>query len=335
MPSIRDVAKRLNLSITTVSRALDGYSDVAEGTRQIVIQTAEQMGYVPNRAARQLRRQRSDTIGFILPAPAPQFADPYFSEFIAGLGDEANSSQFDLLVATAPPNSEMERRNYERWVNGRKVDGIVLNRMRLRDWRVQFLAQKMPFVSLERTLDRIPHASIEVDSQAGLRALMGHLVRKGHRRIAYVRGPVELKIEADRFMGYLAGLTEAGFPLDPALIIQGDATRMGGYQAAKNLFEIDPRPTAVACINDLTAIGILHAAGECGIKVGLDLAVAGFDGIAEGEHTSPPLTTIRQPIYDIARSLVKMLATQIKDQSLEKEQICLQPELILRQSTGD
>ena len=168
MPSIRDVAKRLNISITTVSRALDGYSDVAEETRQLVINTAQEMGYVPNRATRQLRRQRTDTIGYILPAHAPQFADPFFSEFIAGLGDEATSHNLDLLVSTAAPNSDLERQSYERWVHGRKVDGLVLNRMRLHDWRVQYLSKTdLPFVSLERSLDRSDHASVEVDSVSG------------------------------------------------------------------------------------------------------------------------------------------------------------------------
>lgn len=293
MSSIRDVAKRLNISITTVSRALDGYSDVAEETRQLVIKTAQEMGYVPNRAARQLRRQRSDTIGYILPARAPQFADPFFSEFIAGLGDEATSHNLDLLVSTAAPNSDPERQNYERWVHGRKVDGLVLNRMRLHDWRVQYLAQTdLPFVSLERSLDRSDHASVEVDSVAGFKLLMAYLTGKGHQRIAYIGGPKELKIQADRFNGYKKGLASAGIAFDPELVLEGDTTRGGGYQAAQQLFVLKPIPTAVTCINDLTAIGVLHAASERGLVVGRDLAVAGFDGIADSEHTSPPLTSL-------------------------------------------
>src|SRR4030067_356069 len=97
-PTIRDVARKLNISVTTVSRALDGYADVAGETRRLIIQTAQEMGYVPNQAARQLRRKRSDTIGYILPADKPRFSDPFFAEFIAGLGDEASAHGFDLLV---------------------------------------------------------------------------------------------------------------------------------------------------------------------------------------------------------------------------------------------
>ncbi len=336
MPSIRDVAKRLNISITTVSRALDGYSDVAEETRQLVVKTAQEMGYVPNRAARQLRRQRSDTIGYILPARAPQFADPFFSEFIAGLGDEATSRNFDLLVSTAAPNSDLERQNYERWVNGRKVDGLVLNRMRLYDWRVQFLAQTdLPFVSLERTLDNSDHASVEVDSLGGFTKLMAYLTDQGHKSIAYIGGPKELKIQSDRFEGYKKGLAAAGIAFDPDVVVEGDTTRGGGYQAAQQLFALKCPPTAITCINDLTAIGVLHAASERGLSVGHGLAVAGFDGIADAEHSSPPLTTLNQPLYEIARNLVKMLVALIQNQPLEERHMLLHPELLIRESTGE
>jgi LacI family transcriptional regulator len=335
MPSIHDVAKRLNISITTVSRALDGYSDVAEATRQLVIKTAHEMGYVPNRAARQLRRQRSDTIGYILPARAPQFADPFFSEFIAGLGDEATSHNFDLLVSTAAPDSNSEQQSYERWVHGRKVDGLVLNRMRLHDWRVQYLTQTdFPFVSLERTLDKSDHASVEVDSLAGFKMLMAYLTGKGHHRIAYIGGPRDLKIQTDRLNGYKKGLAAAGIVFDPELVAEGDTTREGGYHAAQQLLTLKPPPTAITCINDLTAIGVLHAASEHGLTVGRDLAVAGFDGIADVEHTYPPLTTLNQPLYEIARKLVKMLITLIQNQPLEERRVYFKPELLIRESTG-
>ncbi len=185
--TIRDVANRLNLSITTVSRALDGYADVAEETRRLVFKTADEMGYVPNQAARQLRRRRSDAIGYILPADKPRFSDPFFAEFIAGLGDEASAHGLDLLVSTAPPGSLIEQRAYERWTHGRKVDGLILNRIHLYDWRVQYLAQaQFPFVTLERSLDPYDYPSVEVDGRCWFRTLIDHLVSLGHRRIAYI-----------------------------------------------------------------------------------------------------------------------------------------------------
>jgi len=332
--TIREVAKKLNLSITTVSRALDGYDDVAEETRQLIILTAHEMGYVPNQAARQLRRQRSDVIGYILPAETPRFSDPFFAEFTAGLGDEASAHGFDLLVSTAPPGSQVEQQAYERWVHARKVDGMVLNRIHLRDWRVQYLAQaQFPFVTLERSLDPYEYPSVEVNGRYWFKMLVDHLVSLGHQRIAYIGAAPELKIQTDRFDGYRDGLQGHGLAFDTGLVIEGDLTSEGGYRAAERLLSIPDPPTAIACVDDMTAIGALHAAREMGWTVGLDLAVVGFDGIEGFEHTQPPLTTINQPVYQIARRLVQMLAARISGEPLEEIRVQIEPLLEIRQST--
>jgi LacI family transcriptional regulator len=334
-PTIRDVAHRLNLSITTVSRALDGYDDVAESTRQMVVQTVHEMGYTPNRAARQLRRQRSDTIGYILPTEKPQFADAFYSEFIAGMGDLATASNFDLLVSAAPPDSDSERALYERWVQGRKVDGLILNRIRLHDWRVQYLtSQKYPFVSLEKSLLPVEFIGVEVDSYQGVLELMTYLTKLGHSRIAYIGASPELKIDLDRYNGYQAGLKAAKIKPIASFVARSDLTPEGGYQAARHLLAVKNPPTAIVCINDLTAIGAMHAAHEIGFKVGRHVAIAGFDGIADAAHTQPPLTTLDQPVYTIARQLIAMLLALINDEPLEERQVKFQPKLLIRESTG-
>jgi len=334
MITIRDVARRLNLSITTVSRALDGYDDVAENTRQLVIRTTQEMGYVPNRAARQLRRKRADTLGYILPASQPQFADPFFSEFIAGLGDALAASDYDLLVATAPPDSEKERIMYQRWVQSHKVDGFVLNRMRLYDWRVQYLAgQGTNFVSMERSLDDAPTACIEIDTRWGMLELMGHLTSLGHRQIAYIGASPQLKIQADRLDGYRNGLKQAGIALDPGLIVEGDLTSDGGYHTALHLLALPTPPTAIVCVNDLTAFGVLHAAHERGLRFGHELAVSGFDGVQDAAYTDPPLTTLDQPVYDIACRLVQMLLDLIDGEMLKPSHVQVRPRLLIRPST--
>ena len=332
--TIREVARRLNLSTTTVSRALDGYDDVAEETRRLVVDTAREMGYVPNQAARQLRRRRSDTIGYILPADTPRFSDPFFAEFIAGLGDEAAVHGLDLLVSTAPPGSQVEQQAYERWTHGRKVDGIVLNRIHLSDWRVQYLAQlQFPFVTLERSLDPYEYPSIEVNGRYWFKVLMDHLVSLGHQRIAYIGASPDLKIQADRMQGYRDGLHFHNLNFDQRLVEEGDLTSEGGYRAGRRLFGLPNPPTAIACVDDMTAIGVLHAAREQGCIVGQELAVAGFDGIEGFEHTQPPLTTINQPVYQIARRLVRMLAARCSGESLQEKRVQIEPVLEVRQST--
>ena len=335
MPTtIRDVSRRLNLSTTQVSRALDGYFDVAEETRLLVIKTAKEMGYVPNQAARQLRRQRSDSIGYILPADTPRFSDPFFTEFIAGLGDEASAHGLDLLVSTAPPGSLTEQQTYERWTRGRKVDGLILNRMHLSDWRVQYLAQaRFPFVTLERSLDPYEYPSVEVNGRYWFRVLIDHLVSLGHRRIAYIGASPDLMIQVDRFEGYRDGLRAHELTFESDLVVTGDLTTEGGFKAGEILLGLPDPPTAIACIDDTTAIGVLHAARELGYIVGKNLAVAGFDGIEGFEHTQPPLTTINQPVYKIARRLVQMLADHINGNLLDEKLVTIEPVLEIRQST--
>ena len=332
--TIRDVARRLNLSITTVSRALDGYKDVAEDTRQQVIRTAREMGYVPNQAARQLRRRRSDTIGYILPADVPRFSDPFFSEFIAGLGDEASSRGYDLLVSTSPPDSPIEQRAYERWTHSRKVDGMVLNRIRLHDWRVKYLSQaKFPFVTLERTLDDDEYPSVEVQGRKWFQTLVEHLISLGHQRIAYVGTSANLKIQDDRYGGYCDALRAHGKHIDPDLVIEENLTTEGGYRAASHLLALPAPPTAIACVDDVTAIGVLHAAHDYDRSVGNDLAVTGFDGVEGFKHTRPPLTTINQPVYQIARQMVQMLTSLIAGQRLENLHRISEPVMEVREST--
>jgi LacI family transcriptional regulator len=332
--TIHDVAKRLNLSITTVSRALDGYDDVAEETRQRVRQVAQEMGYFPNQAARHLRRQRSDAIGYILPAAQPRFADPFFSEFIAGLGDEAAQHQVDLVISTAPPDSDQEKWLYQTWVQGQKVDGFILHRIRLVDWRINYLIQAgCPFASLEKPLPEGDFTYIEVDNHNSVAALVQHLRERGYQRIAYIGGPETLKIQAERFAGYQAGLAMAGFAFDPSLIAAGDLSSPEGYRQAKQILRLPEPPDAFICVNDETAFGVMHAVDEAGLTVGREVGVAGFDGVQTAGYSQPPLTTLDQPVYDIARRLVRMLLAELNPESAPEHQFVIVPKLLERQST--
>lgn len=331
--TIRDVAKHLNLSVTTVSRALAGHDDVAETTRQRVIETAQEMGYVPTHAARQLRRQRTETIGLVFPTLGSRFSDPFFSEFMAGVGDETIRSNYDLLVSVASPG-EPEQTTYQRMVNSRRVDGFILVRVRLDDWRIRYLSQQgFPFASFGRSQTVENSPNIGVDGRAGTRELVNHLVSMGHSRIAFIGALAHLTLSRDRMTGYQDGLNDADIDFDPNLVLQGNLTRSGGYEAAKTLLEREYPPSAIIGINDLTALGAIRAVQESGLIVGRDIAVAGFDGIEASEHSHPPLTTVYQPVYDIGRKVCVMLITQIEGQELPQACLLLKPKLIVRQST--
>lgn len=333
--TIRDLANRLNLSITTVSRALDGYQDVAPETRERVIRAAQELGYEPSYAARQLRRKRSDALGYILPSSSPQFSDPFYVSFLTGLCDEVALQQRDLVVTSSPPESEEERRMYRRWAQSHRVDGVVLNRTRLEDWRVEYLAENgIPFVSLGKGTSALDYPYIDVEDHAVFEELVIHLAQKGHTRIAFIGASSNLVIQADRFRGYQDGLRAAHLPFDESLVKQGDLTEAGGYQATLELLDSSPPPTAILGCNDLTALGVLKVAKERGIYVGTELAIAGYDGIKETEYTNPPITTIYQPTYEIARQLTQMLVHLIQGDPLEAQVVTVRPKLVIRASTG-
>ena len=332
-PTIRDVAKKLNLSITTVSRALDGYDDVAQQTRELVTKTANKMGYAPNRAARQLRRQQAETIGFIIPSISKRFDESFFAEFIAGLGEELSSNNFDLLVANATTD-EGERDLYHRWVNSRKVDGFVLNRIRKHDWRVNYLSQwNIPFVALGKSQDGINYPCIRIDGTDVYLDLMRHIQGNGFSRFAFIGGPNDLIDHIERLKWFKAALGKCGLQVDPNRIISTDMSSTAGYEAAAALLSGSSPPNAVFCVSDETAFGVLHAAHEQGLAIGRDIAIVGFDGVQDAKHSEPPLTTLDIPIFDIAQQLVAMLLKTIAGESVETP-VFIKPALLLRASAG-
>jgi LacI family transcriptional regulator len=338
--TIKDIANRLNLSVGAVSRALSGYTDITEATRQRIFDAAREMGYTPNRAARQLRKQTTGvTIGYIMPVDSPRFADSFFSEFIEGLGDETSAQHSDLLIATAPPGNEKEKTAYRQWVENSKVDGMILDRLQVQDWRAAYLTEKrIPFSSLERSLlpdeSEGDYPSVEVDSRNGFIQLVMHIAENGYKRLAYIGGPGTLKIQVDRLAGFQAGLAQAGLHYHPDLILNGDLTSASGYGLTKRLLSIPDPPDAILCVNDETAFGVLRAIDAAGKKVGRDIAAAGFDGVRDARYSNPPLTTLDQPVYDIARQLVQLLTAQIFRQAVPGQRIILQPTLLIRASTS-
>ncbi len=336
MPSsIRDLAKKLDLSITTVSRALDGYDDVAESTRQRVIQGAQEMGYEPSSAARQLRRKRSDAIGYVLPTSSPRFSDPFYADFLAGACDEAVEHHFDLIVSSSPPESESEKSLYNRWFKSTRIDGMLINRVRVKDWRIEYLAKnRIPFAALGFTQSKFDFPYIAVNERGGFQRLVAYLAEKGHKRIAYIGGPPDLKIQVERFAGYKQGLLDAGLDFDPRLVAEGNLMEDSGYLEAGHLLSIYNPPTAIMGCNDQTAIGVIRAAQALNLVVGMDLAVTGYDGVRETGYTTPPLTTIAQPTYDIARELASMLIDLINGKTLDHPQKKIEPNLVIRASTG-
>ncbi|MGP1396238.1 MAG: LacI family DNA-binding transcriptional regulator [Inquilinaceae bacterium] len=332
--SLKDLSRHLALSETTVSRALNGYPEVSERTRQRAQAAAKELGYMPNHLARGLALGRCGAVGMVLPLSVGHFDDPFFTEFLIGLGEGLSRFDLDLLV-TAAPLGEAEEKAYRRLVEGRRVDGVVLARTRIRDWRVDYLAARgIPFVAHGRTRGADPFPYLDMDGAEAFRLATARLIGLGHRRIALVNSPAEFNFSDLRRAGYARAMAAAGLMADPALMVEGDMTEASGFAAGERLLAGDDRPSAVLCANDPMAIGVLRAAKTAGLAVPADLSVIGYDDLPMAETAEPGLTTLRQPVREAGAALAGMLVEASAGRPAEDLQVIWQPELIVRGSDG-
>jgi LacI family transcriptional regulator len=332
--TLKDIAEYVGKSVTTVSRALAGYDDVSKATQAQVRQAALELGYEPNLIAQQLQKQRTDTLALILPTYGPRMSDPFFSEFLAGVGNEAAKQGFDLLVSTRAPGEE-EDKAYLKNIRSRRVDGFIIVRTRRQDPRIALLLEyNYPFVAFGRVEGENNFPLVDEDGESGMRLVAEHLISRGHRRIACITAPANFTFAYYRLKSYVDTLQVHQLPLDPQLVIEGDLTQRSGREVGAQLLDLPDPPSAIIACNDLMALGALSAVQARGLEVGRDIAIAGFDDITPAEHSYPPLTTIRQPIYDIGTMLCRMLIDVIKGKQIAEPQVILHPTLVVRQSSG-
>lgn len=333
--TLKDIARELGVSVTTVSRGLAGYSDVAPATRERIEKTAAELGYFPNITAQRLRKQRTDTLGFIMPTFGPRFSDPFFSEFIAGVGTEAAEHEYDLLVSTHAPDSEGEQKAYLRAARGGWVDGLIVVRTRENDARIELLCEKkFPFVAFGRTDCELDFPYVDEDSEAGMRLLVQHFVDLGHKRIGFISPPAGLMFGRYRLLGYYQTMAQKGLDVRPEWVVEGDMTQQGGASLVEKMLDLDLRLTAIICGNDLMAIGASNRLQQRGLQVGEDIALGGFDDIPLAAYANPPLTTLHQPIYEIGRTTCRMLISILDGNHPDEQHVVLTPSLVIRSSSG-
>lgn len=325
-------------SVTTVSRALHDYDDVSPATKALVRRVAEEMGYSPNITASQLQKQRTDTIGLILPATNPRFSDPFFSELLSGIVREAAQHGMELLVSSHPSpedETEDETEHYLKFIRSRKVDGFIVLRTQRQDPRIDLLKENnFPFVAFGRVGKDNDFPLIDEDGELGMRNVVNHLVELGHTRMAFIAEPTHLTKAYHRVQGYKQALEMHGLPINNGQIIEGGFRQRSGQLIGAQLLDMPHPPTAIVACNDLLALGAMRAAQERSLTIGRDISITGFDDIVLAEYAHPPLTTVHQPAREIGTMISQMLVKVINQGGLEQSRIILQPELIIRESTG-
>lgn len=333
--TLRELAEHLDLSMATVSRALAGHEQIALKTRQRVRAAARELGYVPNRAARQLVSGRSNFVGFLMPVRGPNFVDAYLGEFITGLGEGLVEHGLDLFLATVQQGqSELEVLRHV--VESGRADGMVIPRIAEDDQRLAYLTmQNFPAVSHGRLLSGAPHNWLDSDGEAAFSQAFDLLYAHGHRHIGMLTIIESMSFRHFREQGLQKAITEKG-DSDVRLSVERFARfdREGGLAAANRLLSMPDRPTAIIGLFDEIAITVIEEANRMGLSVPDDLSVIGFDNITASAYAPPGLTTFDARIRTSAREIANMLVTVIQDRPQKPITRLVRPELVLRASHG-
>ena len=329
--SVRDVAELAGVSVGTVSNVLNGRSFVADRTRERVEAAMKQLGYVPTLAARQLRVGTSRTVGAIL----LDIANPFFTDVARGVEDRIGEDNFILVISSSDEQREKEERHL-RLLEEHGVHGVVV--APADDdltWLAPARSRGTPIVLLNRTSPTPQMCSVSVDDVTGGRLAAEHLLELGHRRIGNVSGPDRLRSCADRSEGVRRAIRGAGLSVAESLVEITTPTRNadGGELALERLLELRDPVTAIVCVNDLVALGVLRGLRKHGIRVPDDVAVVGYDDVEFAAVLSTPLTSIRQPRYDLGQAAATLLLAE-SDPNHQHEQVWFTPELVVRESSG-
>lgn len=318
-PTLEEVADRAGVSRATASRVIRGASNVSDTARAAVLNAASELSYTVNRAARSLVTRRSDSVAFLVAETGERmFRDPYFLGILRGAQAVISNSGMQLVFAIASTARELEQ--FTEYAASGHVDGTLLISLHGvgddgGDLPRRLEALGVPTVLNGRPLGDPSTYYVDSDNSEGGRLATELLIERGARRIATITGPMDMAVGQDRLTGYRSALAAHGLDQRPDLVATGDFSVEGGAKAMARLLDQVPDLDAVFCASDLTALGAMQALAETGRSVPRDVAVVGFDDVAEAETAAVPLTTVRQPIRDLGRAMAQVLLDRLNEKS--------------------
>lgn len=325
--TIRDVAQRAGVSVTTVSRALNGTGPVSDEVRRRVEAASAELRYLPHGTARSLITRRTDVFGVVL----PDLFGEFFSEVIRGMDPQAQQRGYHLLLS----GSRDGRREIEFAVGAMRgrVDGMIVMSPDVGGAELEgCLPPDVPVVLLNCDVAGTAFSAINVDNYGGALEMVRHLIRLGHRRVAMITGAAANFDARERLRGFRAAIEEAGAPV-AGVEAAGDFTEAGGYRAALELLEDGHPPTAIFCANDSMAVGAISALRRAGKRVPDDVAVAGFDDVPIGRYLSPSLSSVRVDVNRMGARAVELLCHAIAGDAPPAQEL-LETRLVIRRSCG-
>lgn len=335
-PTLEEVAARAGVGRGTASRVINGSPHVSDEARRAVQQAIEELGYIPNRAARSLVTRRTDSVALVVSEPEERvFAEPFFAGIIRGIGDALADTPLSLWLAMA--RSPEQRERLEGHLTSQHVDGALLLSLHDDDpLPARLEARGVPTVLGGRTTQMLEGADgswfVDVDNVEGARRGVDRLVGLGRSRIAAIAGPEDMGVGVARLAGYREALAAAGLPDDHGLVAFGDFSEPSGAEAMATLLEVHPDLDAVFVASDLMAAGALRVLRDRGRAVPDEIAVTAFeDSAIVADNTSPRLTTVRQPVEEMGRRMAELLLARIGGEEVDR-QVLLETELVVRDS---
>ena len=335
--NLKELAQHLNLSPTTVSRALNGYPEVGAETRRRVDEEARRLGYQPNPHARRLATGRSHAIGHVFPTDKSLMIDPLFSDFVSGAADVYSAHGFEVMLHAG--GAEDELAVYRRYAQGGAVDGVVVLGPRVDDPRIALLnSLKLPFIVHGRVDEyEDGYAWLDIDNRGAFQKATKLLTDLGHRRIGIINGFENMTFALHRKQGYERALSDKGISLDPMITSSGLMTEENGYRQSKRILMLANRPTALLLSSMLLVSGAMRAINEMGLQIGKDISlIAHDDGLPflNAEGLVPALTTTRSSIRAAGSRVAELLLSTITDPETEQPHELWSVDLIVRGSTG-
>ncbi|MBZ2175876.1 LacI family transcriptional regulator [Schnuerera sp. xch1] len=326
--TIKDIAKSLGISYSSVSRALNNKPGVSSETRKRVIDEAKKMGYKPNDMARGLVKKQTNTIGVII----PDIANSFFGEVTEGIIETANENGYTVFLCITNWNMEIEK-EYLRTLQQKRVDGIILKSSKDQEERRYKDEINVPYILLEGR-PAYGNSFVGVNNKRGSYIGTKYLLKQGYRNIAFAGGSKDSYTNMQRVQGYIHALKERAIPIDKELILYNDFTAKGGYILAEELLNNDKNIDAIFAGNDVIALGVLDYATTHDFSIPEELGVLGFDDIFYAELPQIQLTTIHQPKYELGKYALEILIDDIhagEDRTCKS--IILEPKLVVRNTT--
>jgi len=325
---IHAVARQAHVSIATVSRTINHVPTVNPKLAKRVWEAIRELNYYPNTQARALVSGRSRMLGLIV----SEITNPFFPELIQGFEDVAVENGYEILIGSTNYEPDRMQRCIRRMVE-RNAEGVAVMTFGIEQPLLDQLADRnVPLVFVDVAPNRPGMSVLKVDYHHGIRQGVQHLAALGHRRIAFVSGPLRLHSAQSRLAAVKKALSECGIPVDETLLVEGDHTMEGGMTATERLMSQKDMPTAIMCSNDMLAIGVLHELSRTGMRVPDDLSVIGFDDIHMAAMVIPPLTSIQMSRTDLASAAVSALRGHLE--GAPKREYKIDTRLVVRESTG-